>query len=166
MQVNQLKIIYWPHSHFPQARQPTCEIYAKCRIWMKECAVLVETSLWCVRQMPVNFNINYHSWQMQMYQKLIWLSCFAKVVSGWKVEVLKSSSCQSRSDTIKYVRLKIRLYCKWLQSVAEYECHKISCACCTVMPTATERSLYVRWSGWIIICLNRLHGERAVCWVS
>ncbi len=34
------------------------------------------------------------------------------------------------------------------------------------MPTATEWSLYVGWSVWIIICLNWLQWERAVCWVN
>ncbi len=50
----------------------------------------------------------------------------------------------------------------WTTSVGS----KITCTCCTFMPTTTEQSLYVGWSGWIIICLNWLHGERAVCWVS
>ncbi len=65
-----------------------------------------------------------------MYQKLMLVSRFAEVGSGWKcstvcsftltacmkVSVLKSSLCQSKSDMIKYVRLTIRQHCKQLQS--------------------------------------------------
>ncbi len=51
----------------------------------KGCALhCVETSLWCLRQMPFNFNIDYDWWQMQMYRKLFWMSHFAKVGSGRK----------------------------------------------------------------------------------
>ncbi len=41
--------------------------------------------------------------------------------------------------------------------------HKLICVYCMVMPTAAKQYLYVGWSGWIIICLNWLQGERERC---
>ncbi len=55
--VNPLKTICWPHPHFLQARQPVCEFYLKRHISIKELHC-VDTWLWCVRQMPVNFDFN------------------------------------------------------------------------------------------------------------
>ncbi len=127
------KIFYWPHSHFLQARK-------RC-IWTKECAALCGN----MAVMPLNFNINSDKWQMLMYTKIIWVSCFAKVGCGWKrstvcsflSQLLKSSLCQSQSDTtINDCRVNV--------SGEHYKllCHKISCVCCTLLPTATQRSVY------------------------
>ncbi len=154
------KIRLMTPSHFLQARQPFKALYlnggVRCIVWKHRCDVWDK----CLSALILTMI----DWHMQMYPKLIWVETLHSttifLTACMKVEVLKLSLHQSRSNlTILW------MIAEWHVSHERYKllCHKITCVRCTLLPTATERSLYVGWCCWIIICLNGPQGERARC---